>query len=140
MKIQEFSRLSGLSAKTIRYYEAIGVLPSPQRTQNGYRDYSEKDLERARFVAGIRTLDLSLNEIMELLAMRDRREAPCRTLLDRIEQKANQIEERIQALRKMEVDLRKLHDLGLTFPTDDVDGKNCICHLVSERPTINTGG
>ena len=139
MKIQEFSRLSGLSAKTIRYYEAIGVLPSPQRTQNGYRDYSEKDLERARFVAGIRTLDLSLNEIMELLAMRDRREAPCRTLLDRIEQKANQIEERIQALRKMEVDLRKLHDLGLTFPTDDVDGKNCICHLVSERPTINTG-
>ena len=140
MKIQEFSWLSGLSAKTIRYYEAIGVLPSPQRTQNGYRDYSEKDLERARFVAGIRTLDLSLNEIMELLAMRDRREAPCRTLLDRIEQKANQIKERIQALRQMEVDLRKLHDLGLTFPTDDVDGKNCICYLVSERPTTNTGG
>ena len=140
MKIQEFSRLSCLSAKTIRYYEAIGVLPSPQRTQNGYRDYSEKDLERARFVAGIRSLDLSLNEIMELLAMRDRREAPCRTLLDRIEQKAKQIEERIQSLRQMEIDLRKLHDLGLTFPTDDVDGKNCICHLVSERPTINTGG
>ncbi len=140
MKIQEFSRLSGLSAKTIRYYESIGVLPSPQRTQNGYRDYSEKDLERSRFVAGIRSLDLSLDEIMELLAMRDRREAPCRTLLDRIEQKANQIEERIQALRKMEVDLRKLHDLGLTFPTNDVDGKNCICHLVSERPTINVGG
>ena len=140
MKIQEFSRLSGISAKTIRYYESIGVLPSPQRTQNGYRDYSEKDLELARFVAGIRSLDLSLDEIMELLAMRDRREAPCRTLLDRIEQKANQIEERIQALRQMEVDLRKLHDLGLTFPTDGVDGKNCICHLVSERPTINTGG
>jgi MerR family copper efflux transcriptional regulator len=139
MKIQEFSRLSGLSAKTIRYYESIGVLPSPPRTQNGYRDYSEKDLERARFVAGIRSLDLSLDEIMELLAMRDRREAPCRTLLDRIEQKANQIEERIQALRQMEVDLRKLHDLGLTFPTDDVDGKNCICHLVSERPAINSG-
>jgi MerR family copper efflux transcriptional regulator len=139
MKIQEFSRLSGLSAKTVRYYESIGVLPSPPRTQNGYRDYSEKDLERARFVAGIRSLDLSLDEIMELLAMRDRREAPCRTLLDRIEQKANQIEERIQALRQMEVDLRKLHDLGLTFPTDDVDGKNCICHLVSERPAINSG-
>ena len=138
MKIQEFSRLSGISAKTIRYYESIGVLPSPQRTQNGYRDYSEKDLERARFVAGSRTLDLSLNEIMELLAMRDRREAPCRTLLDRIEQKAKQIEERIQALRKMEVDLRKLHDLGLTFPVDDVDGKNCICHLVSERTSIST--
>ena len=138
MKIQEFSQLSGLSAKTIRYYESIGILPSPQRTPNGYRDYTEKDLERARFVAGIRSLDLSLDELAEILAMRERREPPCRTLLDRIEQKANQIEERIQALRQMEIDLRQLHELGLTFPTDDVDGKNCICHLVSERPTINT--
>jgi DNA-binding transcriptional MerR regulator len=137
MKIQQFSRLSGLSAKTIRYYESIGILPSPQRTSNGYRDYSEKDLERAQFVAGIRSLDLSLDEIAEILAMRDRREAPCRTLLDRIEQKADQIEERIRALRQMEIDLRQLHNLGLTFPTDDVDGKNCICHLVSERPNVN---
>lgn len=137
MKIQEFSRLSGLSAKTIRYYESIGILPSPQRTSNGYRDYSEKDLERAQFVAGIRSLDLSLDEIAEILAMRDRREAPCRALLDRIEQKADQIDERIRALRQMEIDLRQLHGLGLTFPTDDVDGKNCICHLVSERPNVN---
>jgi DNA-binding transcriptional MerR regulator len=137
MKIQQFSRLSGLSAKTIRYYESIGILPSPQRTSNGYRDYSEKDLERAQFVAGIRSLDLSLDEIAEILAMRDRREAPCRTLLDRIEQKADQIEERIRALRQMEIYLRQLHNLGLTFPTDDVDGKNCICHLVSERPNVN---
>jgi DNA-binding transcriptional MerR regulator len=137
MKIQEFSRLSGLSAKTIRYYESIRILPSPPRTSNGYRDYREKDLERVRFVAGIRSLDLSLDEIAEILAMRDRREAPCRTLLDRIEQKADQIEERIRVLRQMETDLRQLHDLGLTFPTDDVDGKNCICHLVSERPTVN---
>jgi DNA-binding transcriptional MerR regulator len=134
MKIQKFAQLTGLSTKTIRYYESIGVLPSPQRTLNGYRDYKEQYLERARFVAGIRSLDLSLDEIAEILAMRDRREAPCRTLLDRIEQKADQIEERIRALRQMEIDLRQLHELGLTFPMDDVDGKNCICHLVSERP------
>ena len=78
-----------------------------------------------------------VDEIKELLAMRDRREAPCRTLLDLIEQKANQIEERIQLLKQMEVDLRKLHKLGLTFPTDDVDGKNCICHLVTEHSTVS---
>jgi DNA-binding transcriptional MerR regulator len=137
MKIQEFAQLTGLTTKTIRYYESIGILPSPSRTPNGYRAYSEKDLERAQFVAGIRSLDLSLDEIAEILAMRDRREAPCRTLLDRIEQKADQIEERIRALRQMEIDLRQLHDLGLTFPTDDVDGKNCICHLVSERPSVS---
>jgi DNA-binding transcriptional MerR regulator len=111
-------------------------LPPPKRTPNGYRYYNDQDLERARFVAGIRSLDLSLDEIAEILAMRDRREAPCRILLDRIEQKANQIEERIRVLRQMEIDLRQLHKLGLTFPTDDVDGKNCICHIISERPAV----
>ena len=138
MKIQEFAQLTGLSTKTIRYYESIGILPSPRRAPNGHRDYSVQDLERARFIAGIRSLDLSLDEIAEILALRDRREAPCRTLLDRIEQKADQIEERIRQLKQMEFDLRQLHELGLTFPTDDVDGKNCICHLVSDRPDVNT--
>jgi len=137
MKIQEFARLTGLSSKTVRYYESIGILPAPKRTLNGYRDYNNQDLERARFVAGIRSLDLSLEEIAEILALRDRREAPCRTLLERIEQKADQIEERIQLLEQMETDLRRLYELGLTFPTDDVDGKNCICHLVSERPSVS---
>lgn len=44
MKIQEFSQQTGLSAKTIRYYESIGILRSPQRAPNGYREYSEQDL------------------------------------------------------------------------------------------------
>jgi MerR family transcriptional regulator, copper efflux regulator len=137
MKILEFAQLTGLSPKTIRYYESIGILSAPRRAPNGYREYSEQDLERARFVAGIRSLDLSLDEIAEILAMRDRREAPCRTLLDLIEQKADQIEERIRLLRQMEIDLRQLHRLGRTFPTDDIDGKNCICHLVSEHTSVS---
>lgn len=135
MKIQEFSRQTGLSAKTIRYYESIGILPAPQRTPNGYREYEEQHLERARFVAGTRSLELSLDEISELLAMQDQREAPCRTMLNLIKHKADQIAERISLLQQMEKDLRKLYKLGLTFPTDDVDGKNCICHLVKERKT-----
>ena len=139
MKIQEFARLSGLPAKTIRYYESIGILSSPRRAPNGYRQYTEQDLARARFVAGTRSLDLSLEDIREILAMQQRREAPCRTLLNLIEQKANQIEERIQLLEQMEVELRQLHQLGLTFPTDDVDGKNCICHLVSEHSNLSAG-
>src|SRR6266508_2282447 len=138
MKIQEFAQLTGLSTKTIRYYESIGILTSPQRAPNGYREYSEQDVARARFVAGTRSLDLSLEEIREILAMRDRREAPCRTLLNLIEQKADQIEERIRLLRQMEIDLRQLHKLGLTFPTNDIDGKDCVCHLVSEHSNVRT--
>lgn len=74
-----------------------------------------------------------LEEIREIIALRDRREAPCRVLLERLEHKADEIAERIQALQRLESELRELHALGLTFPTDDVDGKNCVCHLVSEH-------
>ena len=133
LKIQELSQASGISTKTIRFYEESGVLPSPARKPNGYRDYDQADIERLRLVAGARRLDLSLDDIREILALRDQREAPCRTLLDRIQQKADEVAERIVVLQRLEAELRDLHALGLTFPTDDVDGKNCVCHLVSEK-------
>lgn len=133
MRIQGLSQKTGVSAKTIRYYEEIGLIPQPARGENNYRQYDEQDVERLRLVAGARRLDLSLEEIREILDLRDRREAPCRVLLKRLEHKADEIAERIRSLQHMERDLRALHALGLTFPTDDVDGKHCVCHLVSER-------
>ena len=133
MKIQELARQTGVSAKTIRYYEETGILPPPSRTENNYRQYGEKDIDRLRLVAGARRLDLSLDEIRELLDMRDRREAPCTVLLERLDHKADEIAERIRALKQMEIELRDLYTLGQTFPTDDVEGKHCVCHLVSEK-------
>lgn len=133
MKIQALAQHTGVSAKTIRYYEQIGILPAPARAENNYREYSEQDVNRLRLVAGARRLDLSLDDIQEIIALRDRREAPCRILLERLAQKADEIAERIHALQRLEGELRELHALGLTFPTDDVDGKHCVCHLVSEH-------
>ena len=133
MQIKEAAQRSNLSSKTIRYYEEIGLLPPPRRLPNGYRDYDEVDVERVKFVGGARNLDFSLDDIDEILALRDRREAPCRVVLDMIQQRADQISQRIVELQRLENDLRGLHKLGQTFPMDDVDGKECVCHLVSER-------
>ncbi len=133
MLIHELSKRTGVSTRTIRYYETVEVLPAPQRLPNGYRDYSEPDVERVKLVAGARRLGFSLDDISEILAMRDRREAPCRTVLELIDKQADLIQKRIAELQRLEADLRKLHTLGLTFPVNDVDGKNCVCHLVSER-------
>lgn len=133
MQIKELSERTGLQDKTIRFYEEVGVLPAPERLPNGYRNYGETDVERAKFVAGLRRLDFSLDDVGEILGMRDRREAPCRVVLNLIAEKADEIAQRIAELSRLEKDLRQLHSLGLTFPTDDVDGKNCVCHLVSEH-------
>ena len=132
MQIKELSQITGVPAKTIRFYEEAGVLPPSKRLPNGYRVYEERDADRLKLAAGMRRLDFALDDIAEIIAMRDRREAPCRTVLNLLQGKADEIAHRILELQQLENDLRELHKMGLTFPTDDVDGKNCVCHLVSE--------
>ena len=139
MEIRELTYQTGISAKTIRYYESIGVLPSPNRKPNGYRNYDAADVERVKLAAGARRLGFSLDDIGEILAMRDRGEAPCRAVLDLLARKADEIHLRIAELQRLETELYQLFALGLTFPVDDVEGKNCICHLVSQRGTSPQG-
>jgi DNA-binding transcriptional MerR regulator len=138
MQIQQLARRTGVSTKAIRYYESIALLPAPKRRPNGYREYGEADLDRVKLVAGARNLDFSLGDIEEILALRDRREAPCRVVLGMLEEKAGQIRQRIKQLQRLEVDLRQLYAVGLTFPTDDIDGKDCVCHLVSISADAST--
>ncbi|MFQ5942419.1 MAG: MerR family transcriptional regulator [Anaerolineales bacterium] len=133
MKISELADHTGVPAKTIRYYEDVGLLPEAARQLNGYREYQDVDVERLKLVAGARRLDFSLEEIREILDLRDRGIAPCGVLLDLLDQKTDEISQRIAELRLLQKDLRVLYDSGLTFPTDDVEGKNCVCHLVSEH-------
>ena len=130
MEIRELSKLTNVPAKTIRYYEEVKLLPSPNRKPNGYRDYTEYDVDRLKLVAGARRLDFSLAEIKEILDLRDRGIAPCSVLLELLDRKANEISQRIIELKQMQEDLQQLYSLGAIFPTDDVEGKNCVCHLV----------
>jgi DNA-binding transcriptional MerR regulator len=138
MQISELSERTAVPAKTIRYYEEMGLLPAAIRKPNGYREYGVADVDRLRLVAGARRLDFSLAEITEILDLRDRSIAPCRVLLDLIDQKAETISQRISELQMLQADLEALYSVGLTFPTDDVEGKNCVCHLVSEHELVDT--
>ena len=66
MRIAELARRSGFPAATLRYYEEVGVVPPPERTAAGYRDYDERAVERLAFVARAKQLGCSLDEITEL--------------------------------------------------------------------------
>jgi DNA-binding transcriptional MerR regulator len=136
MQISELAERTNVPAKTIRYYEEMGLLPPPTRKPNGYREYREVDVDRLRLVAGARRLDFSLAEISEIIDLRDRQIAPCGVLLDLLNQKAEEISQRISELQRVQKDLESLYSVGLTFPTDDVEGKNCVCHLVSEHERV----
>jgi Cu(I)-responsive transcriptional regulator len=68
MNIGEASRTSGLPAKTIRYYEEIGLIRS-SRQDNNYRDYSEADINGLRFLRRARALGFSIDECRQLLSL-----------------------------------------------------------------------
>jgi len=67
MNIGQVAKHSGVSAKTIRYYESIGLIPEASRTESGYRTYSDKDVETLRFIHHSRNLGFSVKDVSLLL-------------------------------------------------------------------------
>lgn len=69
LSIGEISQRSGLSSRTIRYYEEVGLLPGVRRKTGGRRVYGADELERLRFIRRLKAFGLSLHEIKELEAV-----------------------------------------------------------------------
>jgi DNA-binding transcriptional MerR regulator len=66
LRIKDVAERSGFTPTTLRYYEEIGIVPAPQRSESGYRIYDERVLERLAFIARAKQLGCSLEEISEL--------------------------------------------------------------------------
>lgn len=129
LRIGELSKQTGVPHKTIRYYEEIELLPRPQRMANGYRVYSQEDVERLQFIRRARTLGFALDEIAEILAFRERQEPPCSHVLALICHKIDEIENQIRDLTLIRDELKALHEAGRKLP-EDVMMRACVCHLV----------
>ena len=69
MNIGSVANLTGVPAKTIRYYESIGLIAEPGRTEGGYRDYSKTDIEMLRFIQRARKLGFSVKDVGNLLTL-----------------------------------------------------------------------
>lgn len=78
MQIGEASRITGVSAKMIRHYETIGLVPPPDRRESNYRDYGPADVHRLGFIRRARDLGFSMTEVHGLLALWDDRDRTSR--------------------------------------------------------------
>lgn len=130
MRIGELADQAGVSAKTIRYYEQIGVLAPPARTQSGYRDYDRSALGRLAFVRAAQAAGLTLGEIRQVIALRERGQAPCEHVAALLQRRAQELDARIAELQALQGHLEQLSERARTLDPRRCDPER-VCHLVA---------
>lgn len=129
MRIGELAQRSGVEPTTIRYYERIGLMPPPTRRESGYRDYGDDAAARLEFIRAAQSVGLTLGEIRETLAFRDRGETPCAHVAALIERHAAHLRERIAALEAMHADLERLAKKARAVAPEDAPSA-AFCHII----------
>lgn len=129
MLIRELSKQTGLPAKTIRYYESVGLLPPPHRSDNNYRQYSEAAVERIRFIVNMRAIGLSLAEINRFLVLSDNDELLCEHVQGSLDRCIGDLEKRIAELQGLRQSLSVLRQEAGRLPPGKTCGPDCACHI-----------
>ena len=147
-RIGELARLSGVQVETVRYYETQKLMPRPARSQGNYRQYTEDHLETLSFIRHCRSLDMSMDEIRELLRAKHSPSfdsAEVHAVLDR---HIAHVAERLGELRKLQKDLVELRKrcgegksagecgilAGLSQPLTDQRKSSSNLHVVRRSP------
>ena len=119
MRIGEVARRAGVSSPTIRFYEAEKLLTPPERSDSGYRVYSQRVLDELAFIQRARRLGLQLSEIREVLSLGRAGKRPCERVAAICAARVAEIDQRMSELRRFRQDLETIkaltaRDCGLT--------------------------
>lgn len=108
LTIGNLSKKTGVNVETIRYYERIGLLDAPARTESGYRTFDERAAGRLRFIKRGRELGFSLDEVRTLVELADHPSQPCADVDRLVLQHLAEVRERIADLQRLEAELARL--------------------------------
>ncbi|MCT8997657.1 MerR family transcriptional regulator [Chelativorans intermedius] len=123
ISIGEAARRSGVKVPTIRFYERIGLLPAPPRSQGNRRQFDEKDLHRLSFIRHARELGFGMEDIRELLALTEEPQRSCHEADSIAVRHLREIEGRIAKLQALSGELRRMvQECG--------HGKVCECRVI----------
>ncbi|GEK13936.1 Cu(I)-responsive transcriptional regulator [Aliivibrio fischeri] len=130
MNISEVAKLTGLTAKAIRFYESKGIIKEASRGANGYRQYSQHQVDELLLIRRSRLVGFSLDECQELLNLSNNPNRRSADVKQKTLEKVAEIEAKIEELERMK---KTLLDLADTCPGDDsndcpiIKGLTC-CH------------
>jgi DNA-binding transcriptional MerR regulator len=132
MRIGELAARTGVTARTIRFYEDKGILPASERTPAGYRLYDDHAVRRLHFLRAAQDAGLTLAEIAGILEIRSRGEAPCSHTRHLLDTKRDEVEKRLRHLHHVRDELDRL----LAESRDVHDGTcrpDSICSIIPSR-------
>tara|TARA_R110001592_G_scaffold200585_1_gene449450 strand:+ start:2196 stop:2642 length:447 start_codon:yes stop_codon:yes gene_type:complete len=131
MRVNQVAKLLNVTPDTVRFYTRNKVLQPNKSDTTGYREYSNKEVNRLRFVLSARQLGFSVADIKQILAEADDDQAPCLTVRRLIDQRLHETEQRFSemlALRtRMKQAVLEWSDKPDKLPTSDM-----ICHLIED--------
>ncbi|MBL0726515.1 Cu(I)-responsive transcriptional regulator [Piscinibacter sp. HJYY11] len=108
MNIGEAAKASGVSAKMIRHYESVGLFPEARRTEAGYRQYTDKELNTLRFIRHSRDLGFSIEQIRELLGLWQNRRRSSRQVKALAQTHIDELDAKLKELQSMKATLEHL--------------------------------
>lgn len=133
MRISELAKRSGFPVSTIRYYERIGLLPEPDRTESGYRDYRSDSVERLRFIRDGQATGLRLGEVSHLIRLRERGMSTCEHSLALLRNRVEEIGAQIETLGRLRSQLQAVIERA-----NVLDPEGCTdpmrCQVISSNP------
>lgn len=124
--IGDLGKKFGLNPRTIRYYEASGLLSKPQRTESRYRIYTDEAIDRLEFILKAKTLGLKLSEIEEIINLHEKGKIPCACTKEFIRNKISEIDKKVAAMSELK------EKLGGLLITKDYKIEKSICPIISE--------
>jgi MerR family copper efflux transcriptional regulator len=110
MNIGEVAAETGVTAKSIRYYESINLIPAAERTEAGYRQYGDRDVQILHFIKRSRGLGFSVAEVAELLSLYQDRSRASGEVKRIVEARLSEIDQKISELQSIRATLRTLAD------------------------------
>ncbi len=132
MRIGEVGAATGVTTKTLRFYESIGLLPEPVRTPSGYRDYPAEVTDRIRFIREAQSAGLTLAQVTSVLELKDTGSGSCEHTLALVERHLAEIDDKVAALLETRTHLAELAQRATRLdPVDCTDPHRCqvIAHI-----------
>lgn len=130
MRIGQVAGRAGLATSAVRFYEQEGLIPEPARTHAGYRDYDSSVVGRLEFIRAGQAVGLTLEELREVLGIRDRGETPCRHVAELLDARIAAVDQRIEELRGLRRQLVSMSDRATSLDPADCPPES-FCRIIA---------